>query len=251
MVVVTISGAEDSTMSHTINDPEQIFHPIEHAIICEWLGVSPPEIAADIDIRAHLDGPEDGPITLASDYSGEPGYYAVQNAVARLVLSGIQKRLPQWAAFYEDHVVWGREYSKKTPRKVDFLPRFLFSINWANSGPGYSWPVAYNLAWLPIYDIYIVTESADSPDTFGYCDRALGWFGQDKSIEQGAKDVISLDWINQHLDGQQEHWEDFLDAGIISCASATEWADEVWKDADEEYEEDDEDDECEAEEAVQ
>jgi hypothetical protein len=52
------------------------------------------------------------------------------------------------------------------------LPRR--QINWADSGPGLSWPADYNLVWLPTYDRFVLTYSADSPDAFGYCDFALG-----------------------------------------------------------------------------
>jgi len=230
MAVVAIYGAEDSVMDFKINDPEQLFHPIEHAIICEWLGIAPPEFAAEIDILAQIDGPEDGPITLASDYTGELGHYAVDSAVARLVLAGVQQRLPQWAAVYEDRVELAREYTQKPARKIDFIPQFLFEINWANSGPGFSWPVAYNVAWLLIYNIYVVTESADSPDAFGYCDRAIGWSPPQISTKDGAHKVIASDWTHRYREWNQHPWVELLATGVISDADAQAWSDEVWGD---------------------
>jgi len=43
----------------------------------------------------------------------------------------------------------------------------LFQINWADSGPGLSWPADYNLVWVPSFARFVLTYSADSPDAFG------------------------------------------------------------------------------------
>ena len=37
--------------------------------------------------------------------------------------------------------------------------------------------MAYYVAWLPYYDRFVVTASAYCPESFGYCDFALGAFG--------------------------------------------------------------------------
>jgi len=221
----------------TINT-DQIFHPVEHAILCDWLQRERPAEISGIDLDSQLDGPDDGPLTLKRTRDGDTNEYTLANAVARLVLGALQQRLPTTAVCYTDSIVLTRDYSPKGRRKLDLLPRFLFQINWADSGPGISWPVAYYATWLPLYDVFVVTESADSPDMFGYCDRALGWFGPDTPLEEGAKRVIAGNWQHQHDAWDQQHWEDFWDEGLISSEDAWAWAAEVW-----EEEEDDERDE--------
>jgi len=79
------------------------------------------------------------------------GYSEIDAAVASIVLERIQDRLPNWAAVElaendgEETVV--HLARKVKPRQEDriteLLPRYLMMINWADSGPGYSWPVAY------------------------------------------------------------------------------------------------------------
>ena len=226
-------------MNDKTNTTDQIFHPVEQAILCDWLGRERPLAARDITLKVEDNETGSGPITLVPGYYGDTSEFALANAVARLVLEAIQQRLPTSAVCCGGDVVLTRDYAPKTPRKLDLLPQFLFQINWANSGPGISWPVAYYLAWLPVYDVYVVTESADSPEALGYCDRALGWFDIDTPIEEGAKRVVAGDWQYRYSEFGQEHWEHFLDQGLISSKAVWRWAAEVWEEEEEEEEEED------------
>jgi hypothetical protein len=79
---------------------------------------------------------------------------------------------------------------------------------------------------------------------FGYCDFALGAFGIDKPIKEGAKEIICADWTC-HSGSEQPRWESLLDAGFISESEADAWAEEVWP-----SEDDEEDEEEEIEEAI-
>ena len=234
-------------MSDTTNTTDQIFHPVEQAILCDWLGRERPLAARDITLKVEDNETVDGPITLVPGYYGDTSEFALANAVARLVLEAIQQRLPTSAVCCGGDVVLTRDYAPKTRRKLDLLPRFLFQINWANSGPGISWPVAYYLTWLPVYDVYVVTESADSPEALGYCDRALGWFDVDTPIEEGAKRAIVGDWQRQHNEWSQEHWENFWDEGLISTEKVWSWAAEVWEQEEEEVLEEETDEDPDAE----
>jgi hypothetical protein len=100
-------------------------------------------------------------------------------------------------------------------RTVLLQPRHLFTINWADSGSGFSWPMSYYIAWLPYYDRFVVTASADCPDLFGYCDFALGAFGIDKPIKDDAREIICADWI-RHRAFEQQRWASLLETGLIS-----------------------------------
>ena len=118
--------------------------------------------------------------------------------MAAIVLERIQDTLPQWASVklreneYEENVITlAREVKARRARcTVELVPQYLLTINWADSGPGFSWPVAYHVTWVPIYDEYVVTQSADSPDAFGYCDFAIGRFPKtDDFVTAAAKEI--------------------------------------------------------------
>ena len=71
-------------------------------------------------------------------------------AVAQILLDRVQDRLPQWAAVTEDSLQFARPIAdRRALRKVEMLPRRLLTINWADSGPGFSWPVAYYATHVP------------------------------------------------------------------------------------------------------
>ena len=118
-----------------------------------------------------------------------------------------------------------REDPRIPDRKILLLPRYLFTINWADSGPGYSWPVAYNVTWLPYYDRFVVTASSDGSDTFGYCDFALGSFDINTALNEGVKTIICADWKSQC---EQQRWAYLFGTGLISEPEANAWADAVW-----------------------
>ena len=124
---------------------------------------------------------------------------------------------------------------RRAYRKVELWPRHLLTINWADSAPGYSWPVAYKATYVPGFDRTVVTASADCTELFGgVCDVALGAFGPETSIRQGSRDIIVSDWREQRGEWDQRRWVYLFDTGLISEAEAKAWADEVWDDRAEE-----------------
>jgi len=176
-------------------------------------------------------------------FTGRAGDYKESDAaVAAIVLERIQERLPQWASFREikdgntmkEVVTLGRNVKeRRAKRKIETAPRHLLTINWANSGPGISWPEAYYVTWVPVYDVFVVTASADSPDAFGYCDFAIGHFPNTKEFVAEAGQKIKANWNWQYSNFSQERWEYLFDAGLIDVETAERLADEVWgKDAD-------------------
>ena len=147
-----------------------LFTPDEHAILADWFRTKPPGCAQDIL-------PQDAAKRLG--FTKEPFNYLLNDAVvAYIVLEQVERQLPGWSAITDDgEFVTERHFrdvSAIPHRKVAVLPPgHLLTINWADSGPGYSWPVAYYVAWLPYYDRFVVTASADCPECFGYCDFPL------------------------------------------------------------------------------
>lgn len=119
------------------------------------------------------------------------------------------------------------------------MPTHLFTINWASTGPGYSWPNQYNLTWVPLYEQYVVTVSADSPEGLGgYTDLALGSFGPGGDVEDSIRAVIVGDWHTQAMEWDQRRWEYVLEPGLINATTLMEWARQVWKNENEDRESD-------------
>lgn len=213
-----------------------LFTVEEHVVFANWLKVAPKCDAAvtlvDVDTALEQLG-----------FTGRAGDYKESDAaVAAIVLERIQERLPQWASFREikdgntmkEVVTLGRNVKERgAKRKIETAPRHLLTINWANSGPGISWPEAYYVTWVPVYDVFVVTASADSPDAFGYCDFAIGHFPNTKEFVAEAGQKIKANWNWQYSNFSQERWEYLFDAGLIDVETAERLADEVWgKDAD-------------------
>ena len=210
----------------TENKLDQLFHPVEHAIICKWLGLELPESSSNINI--FTPGLPDGVVGPERDMGGELSEFTISNAVARIVLSVVQQRLPQWSAHGVDGIVYGRYPFKKHSGKINVLPQFLFGINWASTAPGFSWPVDYYVGFLPCYDVYVVTASADSPDAFGYNDLALGHFDAEEDLLTGSERVIGEDWQHQFDEWDQQRWENLWNTGLITGDRAVGLADSVW-----------------------
>jgi hypothetical protein len=73
-----------------------------------------------------------------------------------------------------------------------------------------------------------VTASADCPESFGYCDFAVGSFGIETPLKEGARRVISADWYTLKSKWEQQRWAYLFDAGLISREDADAWAAAVW-----------------------
>jgi len=92
-----------------------------------------------------------------------------------------------------------------------------------------SWPEAYHLTWLPEFDRYVVTASADSTDAWGYEDRAIGHFGQKGDRMRQAREIITAFWRMQFHQWEQAHWAYLLDTGAVDSEEAHAWAKDVWE----------------------
>ena len=210
-----------------------LYTPDEHAVLADWFRAKPPRHARSIS-------PEDAAKRLG--FTKEPYHYLLSDAViAYIVLERIERLLPGWSAITDDGAFVTerhfRNISAIPHRKIVTLPpRHLLTINWADSGPGYSWPVAYYVAWLPYYDRFVVTASADCPEGFGYCDFAIGSFGVETPVKEGARKVICDDWHDQRA-REQQRWAYLFDVGLISNEEANAWADDVWPTESDEEEE--------------
>jgi len=174
------------------------------------------------------------------EVEGDECYYTrLQAAAATVLLRRIADRLPQWACVGDGTVVLGRKKTKraKSPHK----PKYLFEVNWADSGPGFSWPTAYHVVVVPRHDRAVVIASADCPDTFGFVDMAIGHFPADRDLCAGSKEIIVADWTRLAGDGQGR-WAYLFGNGLVDAETANTWADEVWPECDDDDESKEEDD---------
>jgi hypothetical protein len=84
-----------------------------------------------------------------------PDEAPVEAAIAFVVLERVEDRLPQWTSISDGVPQLARPYRDPNlvpDRKVGIVPRRLFAINWASSGPGFDWPEEYRITWVPYYD---------------------------------------------------------------------------------------------------
>jgi hypothetical protein len=157
-------------------------------------------------------------------------YTRLDAAVGSIVVQDIQTRLPNCGVGRSDgSYTTTRKIRPKSRRQVTQLPRHLFTMNWADSAPGLSWPAAYHLCWLPGFDRFVLAYSADSPDVFGYCDFALGYFGPDADWRESVKEILIEDWRTQWNEWDQTPWAYVLVAGTVSEAEALAWRNKAWR----------------------
>ena len=107
-------------------------------------------------------------------------------------------------------------------------PCDLCTINWADSGPGFSWPESYHVTYLPGFDKFVITSSRDGPDAWGCSDHAIGVADGNLEPIEAAKEVITEFWRMQRNAWEQSRWAYLFDEGLIDEKTANVWADEVW-----------------------
>jgi len=217
-------------------DPRNYFDAGEVSILRAYFGLklrkSDPPLESLYATEGDGEEPaESGPIRLSRDVLDEGPVTAIANAVARICLADVQDRLPQWAACdAKGNMLFGRRGFAHEERLLPLQPQRLMCINWADSGPGFSWPEEYHATHLPGFDRYVVTASVDSPDVFGVNDWAIGWFSGRADLLKSSKRLIARWWRTQRDNGQGR-WAYLFDAGLISEEEAERMGDRVWRGA--------------------
>jgi hypothetical protein len=155
--------------------------------------------------------------------------------VAQIILHHVQATLPQWSSVSGGTVNLNRkEYKRHRDARLTFNPQLVCTINWADSGPGFSWPESYHVTHLPGFDKFVITASRDGPDAWGCADHAIGVAEGSLSPIEAAKQAITEFWRTQ-LNGPR--WAYLFDEGLIDSKTANVWADEVWCPPEEEADE--------------
>jgi hypothetical protein len=208
------------------------FFPREHAILAEYFDLQekqpqqarafdPHEISSEENI---YDEAVEG-IACRKSY-GSRDYNAIDNAVARIALAPVRENLPTWGCLGKDGAFHSRQSENESLLPVRGYrsdPVHVLSINWASSGPGYSWPLKYYISWIPYYERYVVTVSYDSPEVEGYLDLAIGYLAEGASVEKELKSVIVRHWDRDSI--YLQGWEGVIDPGIVKDPWA--WREEV------------------------
>ena len=160
-------------------------------------------------------------------------------AVGQILLHQIQNYLPQWACLNNNGSYNKARKKLDRPEEADPLtlnPQLLLCINWADSGPGFSWPEEYYITKIPGFEKYIVTASRDSPDAWGCTDHAIGFCDSDTPIQKAASKIVIDYWSKQAKEWDQARWAHLFKEGLISSNEAESWADKVWCEPEEEGE---------------
>jgi hypothetical protein len=220
---------EQMMATKRLPDIRTSYTPIERALLSAYLGYpdpAPQEIEG-IDISQPVDADEwDESVQriapLPSLHDGNS--LMLENAVARICLEPVARQLPQWASISDGRVTLARRRRPRTALRSDRprRPKYLFTINWGDSGPGFSWPEKYFVARLPGYEVCIVTASADSPDTHGYCDFAIGWYPGGVSDIEKAGECIR-EWWSKQCGWGQERWAYLFGTGAVDEQTAERW----------------------------
>ena len=149
----------------------------------------------------------------------------LRNAVASRLLAPIQGRLPQCLISCGGESQLTRAELQRNADSVVPLPQHLFMINWADSGPGISWPEVYYVSFVPVFDRFVVTASMDSTDVWGVTDLAIGSFTGDVDLMTGVESMITAWWSAQN---REDPWAYVWDEGLIDKETAERWCDAVW-----------------------
>lgn len=159
------------------------------------------------------------------------GDLELDNAVAAIVLNTAQHRLPNYGVVDANgSVALGRSPKPVGTRKIQLLPSLLFSVDWAATAPGLSWPESYFVTYVPSVDLRIVTASKDDSEIWGYEDLAIGFCRPIRTPDYGVKKIIQSWWKRASGDpAEAQPWESFWRAGLVDKARATGWRDEVFR----------------------
>lgn len=210
------------------------YHPVEEAIVADWLGIPRPAAARSIRIdsprwlrtlravspravrpRRQPDGGF-GPLTLAS-------------AVARLARFAVPARLAEAAT--EARFGAALEPYAATIGVLPQPPRLLLEVDWARYGSADFRPETYSLCDLPGFGVRVVVAEQESAEAYGYHHVAVGWLGLDELEAPAAGEVLRAWWVVRAASVGLERWDAVLATGMITEPQAEQLAESVWGEA--------------------
>lgn len=206
----------------------QAFHPVEAAIARIALGLHAERGDRKLDLWNRGLSLPSGVVHLEPGFNESERRRSASDALARMVLSGVEDTLPVFISVNRGVTIVTRK--KRAPRSpsVRAVPIFLLEVNWADSAPGISWPEAYHVGWLPGFDCWVLTSSRDTPELDGYCDRVLCHFDQsDDPVAEAGSRILAY-WQRLKNAYGQARWVRLLNTGRIAQSDAARMAGTVW-----------------------
>jgi hypothetical protein len=149
--------------------------------------------------------------------------FGVCASVGQLCIDAVQQRLTDW------YLPPGATERICFPSPLAQLlqPRLICSINWADSGPGCSWPESYGLTYLHPFRRFVVTATPDQ-EVWGYSRLAIGAFPRGAAIVGSCRAILEGWWRHQHELGHEEGWTHFLGSGLLTAKVACDVRRNVW-----------------------
>lgn len=150
-------------------------------------------------------------------------------ATAKILLQPIEDTLPNWGCFDDENLILGREGIERLSNDPyeNLQPELVFTINWADSGPGVSWPEAYHITHIPGFNKYIVTASRDSTDAWHCTDHSIGFVDGNLSKIEAARILITQFWA-YCFENYEMQWAYLFESGLAHSSDAHLWAREVY-----------------------
>lgn len=150
-------------------------------------------------------------------------------AIARLLLGPIQDELPSWSILGDEGLMCARPPFPAAPGGAPlFAPTHLATIDWASSGPGFSWPEAYYATVIPPLGIVVVTGSRDSEEPLGCTDHAYGWRPATRPLRAIAREVLVADWTRTTDASGAPAWESIFLTGLLGRRTLMSMRRQVW-----------------------
>ena len=149
--------------------------------------------------------------------------------MAQVLLHSVQHRLPNWGGWDGTQFVLARAFRQRAPvQSFALMPQHLFTINWADSGPGFSWPEAYHFVYVPGYERCVVTASRDGDEPWGCADHAIGFFPAGSDNLERARRCICTHWRRLRRNLDHPAWCYLFAEGLVSDETAQQWRQRVW-----------------------
>jgi hypothetical protein len=178
-----------------------------------------------------------GRLTLRSGYATPPDgpstiYDQTDAVIGRSLLLRIESRLPRWRSerLHGDRKFarWGAPVLRRQNCDVQFMPHHLFTITWPGQQPGFMGPVAYHLAWLPIFERFIVTASYPTRITIRYLDVAIGSFTESDDRKRSVGNIVYRDWRLQFHAWNVKHRAEAYAFGLLGQSFIDRVANLAW-----------------------
>jgi hypothetical protein len=196
------------------------YRKAEHAMLTAWFA------------RTHH-----GRLTLRSGYAMPPEghstiYDQTDAGIGRSLLLRIESRLPRWSSerLHGDRKFarWGASVLRRQNCDLQFMPQHLFTITWPGQQPGFMGPVAYHLAWLPIFERFIVTASYPTRIAIRFLDVAIGSFTESDDRERSVGNIVYRDWRLQFHAWNARHRAEAYAFGLLGQPFIDRVADLAW-----------------------